>query len=58
MRIKLTPPKHPTFIIAIALGVLAILLQLLPDFGLRQYTFDLAIIGLALLGLGNLIEQL
>jgi hypothetical protein len=58
MKIKLTPPKHATFLIAIALGVLAVLLQIVPDFGFRQYTFALAIAGLALLGLGNLIERM
>ncbi len=55
---KLTPPKHPTFWIAIGLGVLALLLQIIPDFGLRQYTFALAIAGLVLLALGNLIKDL
>jgi hypothetical protein len=56
--IKLTPPKHPTFWIAIALGVIAILLQVVPDFGFHQYTFALAIAGLALLAFGNLIKSL
>jgi hypothetical protein len=56
--IKLTPPKHLTFWIAIGLGVLAVLLQIVPDFGFHQYTFALAIAGLAILGLGNLIKSL
>ena len=56
--IKLTPPKHVTFYIAIALGVLAVLLQFIPDFGFHQYTFPLAVTGLALLALGNLIRSL
>jgi hypothetical protein len=56
--IKLTPPKHPTFWIAIGLGVLALLLQIVPDFGLHQFTFALAIAGLVLLALGNLIRSL
>ena len=56
--IKLTPPKHPTFWIAIGLGVLALLLQIIPDFGFHQYTFILAIAGLVLLALGNLIKSL
>jgi hypothetical protein len=56
--IKLTPPKHPTFIIAIVLGAIAVLLQVIPDFGFHQYTFPVAMIGLALLALGNLIENL
>jgi hypothetical protein len=56
--IKLTPPKHLTFWIAIGLGVLALILQVVPDFGLHQYTFALAITGLAILGLGNLVKSL
>jgi hypothetical protein len=56
--IKFTPPKHTTFLVAIALGAIAILLQLIPDFGLQQYTFPIAMIGLALLALGNLITRL
>jgi hypothetical protein len=56
--IKLTAPKHITFWIAIGLGVLAVILQVVPDFGLHQYTFVLAITGLAVLGLGNLIKSL
>jgi len=56
--IKLTAPKHPTFWIAIGLGVLAVLLQVIPDFGFHQYTFAVAIAGLALLALGNLIKNL
>lgn len=56
--IKLTPPKHPTFWIAIGLGVLALLLQIIPDFGFHQFTFTLAIAGLVLLALGNLIKSL
>jgi hypothetical protein len=56
--IKLTPPKHPTFWIAIALGVIAVILQVVPDFGLQHYTFALAIAGLTLLGMGNLIRKL
>jgi uncharacterized membrane protein YcaP (DUF421 family) len=56
--IKFTPPKHPTFIIAIALGAIAILLAIIPDFGLHQYTFPLAMVGLTLLALGNLIKSL
>ena len=56
--VKLTPPKHITFWIAIGLGVLAILLQIIPDFGFHQYTFALAATGLALLALGNLIKSL
>jgi hypothetical protein len=55
--IKFTPPKHATFLIAIALGAIAVLLQLIPDFGWRQYAFPLAIIGLILLALGNLIKN-
>ena len=55
--VKLTPPKHVTFIIAIALGAIAVLLQIIPDFGLHQYTFVLAMTGLALLALGNLIKS-
>jgi hypothetical protein len=56
--IKLTPPKHATFLVAIALGVIAVLLQVIPDFGFQQYTFALAIAGLALLAIGNLIKNL
>lgn len=56
--VKLTPPKHITFWIAITLGVLAILLQIIPDFGFHQFTFALAVAGLALLALGNLIRSL
>lgn len=56
--IKFTPPKHPTFIIAIGLGAIAVVLAVIPDFGLHQYTFPLAMVGLALLALGNLIERL
>jgi hypothetical protein len=56
--LKLTPPKHLTFWIAIGIGVLAILLQVIPDFGFHQYTFALAMVGLALLALGNLIKSL
>ena len=55
---KLTPPKHTTFIIAIILGVIAVILQLVPSLGLQQYTFLLAMVGLYLLALGNLIERL
>jgi hypothetical protein len=56
--VKLTPPKHITFWIAIALGVLALLLQVIPDFGFHQYTFALAATGLGLLALGNLVKSL
>ena len=55
---KLTPPKKFTFGVAILLGVIAVILQLIPDFGFHQYTFALAMIGLFLLALGNLIENL
>jgi hypothetical protein len=55
---KLTPPKKITFGIAIFLGVIAVILQLVPDFGFHQYTFALAVIGLFLLAIGNLIENL
>jgi VIT1/CCC1 family predicted Fe2+/Mn2+ transporter len=58
LKMKLTPPKHPTFIAAIVLGVIAVILQIVPDFGLHQYTFALAVVGFALLALGNLIENL
>jgi hypothetical protein len=56
--LKLTPPKHLTFWIAIGIGMLAILLQVIPDFGFHQYTFALAVTGLALLALGHLIKSL
>jgi hypothetical protein len=55
---KLTPPKKITFAIGIILGVIAVILQVVPDFGFQRYTFALAVIGLFLLALGNLIERL
>jgi drug/metabolite transporter (DMT)-like permease len=55
---KLTAPKKITFGVAILLGVIAVVLQVVPDFGLHQYTLALAIVGLFLLALGNLIERL
>jgi hypothetical protein len=55
---KLTPPKKITFGFAIFLGVIAVILQVVPDFGFHQYTFAFAMIGLFLLALGNLIERL
>jgi hypothetical protein len=55
---KLTPPKHPTFLIGISLGVIAVILQFVPALGLQQLTFPLAMLGLVLLALGNLIERL
>jgi hypothetical protein len=38
--------------------MLALILQVVPDFGLHQFPFALAIAGLVLLALGNLIKSL
>jgi heme/copper-type cytochrome/quinol oxidase subunit 1 len=55
---KLTPPKHITFWIAVVLAVLGVLATLVTIPVLSGFAFWLVVIGFVLLALGNLVDGL
>jgi hypothetical protein len=55
---KLSAPKMVTFIVGVALGVIALLFQFVPAIGAGQYAFVVAILSIAVLVLGNIVKGL
>jgi len=57
---KLSPPKNITYLIAVIIGVLGILLEysIVSFSGLQQYSTEMIIIGSVLLALACLLKDL
>ena len=55
---KLSAPKQTTFTLAVVLGILGILAELVPIAAIAPYAFWLVVIGFVLLALGSLYRGL
>ena len=57
---KLSPPKNITYLIAVIVGLLGILLEysIVSFSGLQQYSTEMIILGFVLLALGSLLKGL
>jgi len=55
---KLSAPKTITFIVGVVLGVLAVIFAVVPALGAEKYALIVAILGVAVLALGNIVKGL
>ncbi len=55
---QLSAPKMVTFIVGVALGLLAVIFAIVPALGAEKYALIVAIIGIVVLALGNLVKGL
>jgi hypothetical protein len=58
MKFSLSAPKNITFIIALVVAVIALLLVIIPSFNLPIAAVWVALIAFAILALGNLLKGL